>query len=81
MTTRIRLSLKTGILGGIIWGILFTAYYSLLPNFEFAWKSASLCFFFIFVVFLGLPVIVREFKKTSEERKKEREEERKRNKI
>lgn len=67
--TRITLSLKIGVVGGFTWGIFFTAYYSMLQNFEFAWKSATLCFVSIIVVFLGLPSLIREFKKVDEERK------------
>jgi hypothetical protein len=61
--TRIKLSLKLGILAGIIWGLLFTSYYSMLPNFEFAWKSASLCFALMVIIILALPYLYNAFKK------------------
>lgn len=60
--TRIKLSLKLGILGGIIWGMFFTAYYSMLPNFDFAWKAASVCFVSIIIIFLILPSIIGAIK-------------------
>lgn len=59
---RIKLSLKLGILGGIIWGMFFTAYYSMLPNFDFAWKAASVCFVSIIIIFLILPSIIGAIK-------------------
>jgi high-affinity K+ transport system ATPase subunit B len=66
---RWRLSLKLGILGGIIWGLIFTAYYSMLPNFEFAWKSASLCFAILVIVILALPSLYNAFKEAYREGK------------
>lgn len=67
--TRIKLSLKLGILGGIIWGLIFTSYYSMLPNFEFAWKSASLCFAVLIIVILALPYVYNAFKEAYREGK------------
>ena len=75
--TRVKLSVKLGILGGIIWGFMFTAYYSMLPNFEFAWKSATLCFVIMTVIILSLPHVYNAFKhardKKVEEEKKNNE--------
>ena len=74
--TRIKLSLRLGAVGGIIWGLLFTSYYSMLPylmisqekRFEFAWKSASICFVALMIVILGLPYIINAFKNARKER-------------
>lgn len=74
--TRIKLSLRLGIVGGIIWGLLFTAYYSMLPylmidqakRFEFAWKSASICFVALIIIILALPYIINAFKNAKKER-------------
>jgi len=68
--TRIKLSLRLGTVGGIIWGLLFTAYYSMLPylmisqakRFEFAWKSASICFAALIILILALPYVIEAFK-------------------
>jgi len=68
--TRIKLSLKLGITGGIIWGLLFIAYYSMLPyitisqekRFAFAWQSATLCFILMIIIILALPYIYDAFK-------------------
>jgi hypothetical protein len=67
--TRTKLSLKLGILAGIIWSLLFTSYYSMLPNFEFAWKSATLCFIILVIVILALPYLYNAFKKAYHEGK------------
>jgi len=68
--TRIKLSIRLGAVGGIIWGLLFTAYYSMLPylmisqakRFEFAWKSASICFAALIILILALPYVIEAFK-------------------
>ncbi len=68
--TRIKLSIRLGTVGGIIWGLLFTAYYSMLPylmisqakRFEFAWKSASICFAALIILILALPYVIEAFK-------------------
>ncbi|MFA5247976.1 MAG: hypothetical protein WCX79_00920 [Candidatus Paceibacterota bacterium] len=68
--TRIKLSLKLGITGGIIWSLLFTAYYSMLPyitisqeqRFTFAWQSATVCFILMVVVILALPPLYKAMK-------------------
>lgn len=68
--TRVKLSIRLGIVGGIIWGLLFTAYYSMLPyimisqekRFEFAWKSASVCFAALIIIILALPYIYNAMK-------------------
>jgi hypothetical protein len=54
---RVGLSLKLGIFGGVIWGLIFTAYYSMLPDFKFASESATICFVLLVVVILSLPII------------------------
>lgn len=71
---RIKLSLKLGILSGVIWGFFFAAYYSMLPSFEFAVKSASICFVSLVIVGLGLPIFIKAMKK-GKETDKDREEE------
>ena len=70
--TRIKLSLKLGVLGGVIWGLIFTAYYSMLPNFEFAWKSATICFISMVIIILSLPYIYKAFKEAYLEGRKNR---------
>lgn len=63
--TRIKLSLRLGIVGGIIWGLIFTAYYTMLPyitidqtkRFTFAWQSASICFVALIIIIFALPYI------------------------
>lgn len=68
--TRVKLSLRLGIVGGIIWGLIFTAYYSMLPyimidqakRFTFAWQSASICFVALVIVILGLPYLYKAIK-------------------
>ena len=77
--TRIKLSLRLGIVGGIIWGLLFTAYYSMLPylmisqakRFTFAWQSASICFVALLIIILGLPYLIQSFKNARNERSEE----------
>ena len=74
--TRVKLSLRLGIVGGIIWGLLFTAYYSMLPylmisqekRFTFAWQSASICFVALIIVVIGLPYLINAFKNARNER-------------
>jgi hypothetical protein len=73
--TRTLLSLKLGISGGFIWGLLFAAYYSMLPyitisqekRFAFAWQSATLCFVIMVIVILALPYLRDALKKESDE--------------
>lgn len=68
--TRIKLSIRLGAVGGIIWGLLFTSYYTMLPylmisqekRFEFAWKSASICFAALIILILALPYVIEAFK-------------------
>ncbi len=75
--TRIKLSLRLGIVGGVIWSFLFTAYYSMLPylmisqekRFTFAWQSASICFVALIVIAFGLPLLINAFKEAYQERK------------
>jgi hypothetical protein len=72
--TRIKLSLRLGIVGGIIWGLLFTAYYSMLPyittsqdkRYLFAVESASICFITLIVIIIALPLIYKEIKGAKE---------------
>lgn len=76
--TRVKLSLRLGIVGGIIWGLLFTAYYTMLPyimipqakRFEFAWKSASICFVALIIIITGLPLLINAFKEAYQEGRK-----------
>lgn len=73
--TRIKLSLRLGTVGGIIWGLLFTSYYTMLPylmisqakRFEFAWKSASICFVALVIIILALPYIYNAMKNGAQE--------------
>jgi hypothetical protein len=68
--TRIKLSLRLGIVGGIIWGLLFTSYYAMLPyvtisqdkKFVFAAESASICFVTLLALIFIWPLIYKEFK-------------------
>lgn len=72
--TRLKLSLRLGAVGGIIWGLLFTAYYGMLPyinisqakRFAFAWQSASICFVTLVIVILALPYIYAKIKEVEE---------------
>ena len=70
-SARVGLSLKLGILGGIIWGLFFTAYYSMLPNYKFAGITASVCFIIMIIFLLSLPKLIQAFKDAAEERKNE----------
>ena len=74
MSARVGLSLKLGMLGGIIWGIFFAAYYSMLPSYLFAAIASSVCFVTIIAFFLSLPLIIQAFKDAARERKEELEE-------
>jgi hypothetical protein len=69
------LSLKLGILGGIVWGLFFTAYYSMLPDVEFALLSATVCFVAIIIFSFVWPLTVRAFKDAAAEGKRNRERE------
>ena len=68
--TRIKLSLRLGIAGGIIWGLIFSAYYGMLPyitisqekRFTFAWQSATICFVALVIIILGLPPLYKAVK-------------------
>ncbi len=70
---RIGLSIRLGAMGGIIWGLFFTAYYSMLPNFKFAMYASTLCFIAIVVFLLSLPTLVKAFKEAAEEGRRNRE--------
>lgn len=72
-TTRVGLSIRLGAMGGFIWGLFFTAYYSMLPNYKFALFASTLCFVTVVVFLLALPLIVKSFKKAAEEGKMKRE--------
>ena len=77
--TRIKLSLRLGIVGGIIWGLFFAAYYSMLPylmisqtkRFTFAWQSASICFVLLIIIIIGLPFIANIFKQAYKDQQEE----------
>jgi len=58
-------------LGGIIWGLMFTAYYSMLPNYKFAAFAATVCFVVVTTFFLGLPTLIKLFRDAAEERRNE----------
>ena len=67
---RWKLSIRLGIIGGIIWGLMFSAYYSMLPSitisqekrFAFAWQSATICFIALLIIILGLPPLYKAMK-------------------
>jgi hypothetical protein len=65
--TRVGLSIRLGAMGGFIWGIFFTAYYSMLPNFKFAVYASSVCFVTIVIVLLALPSILKIIKECIKE--------------
>jgi hypothetical protein len=75
--TRVKLSLRLGVVGGIIWGLIFSAYYTMLPyitisqekRFTFAWQSASLCFISVVVAIIGLPYVINALKEAYHEKK------------
>lgn len=71
--TRVGLSIRLGAMGGFIWGLFFTAYYSMLPNFKFALYASSACFVIIVVFLLSLPSLIKAFKEAAEEGKRKRE--------
>jgi thiamine transporter ThiT len=71
MSARVGLSIRLGVLGGIIWGLMFTAYYSMLPNYKFAVFAATVCFVVVTIFFLGLPTLIKHFKDAAEERRNE----------
>ncbi len=72
--TRIWLSVRLGVVGGIIWGLLFTAYYSMLPyftvdqskRFTFAWQSATACFIILTITILSIPYIYKAMKEAKD---------------
>lgn len=64
---RTKLSIKAGVLAGIIWGLFFTSYYSMLPNAKFAYISSTMCFVTLIIFVFAWPPLVRAFKKAAEE--------------
>ena len=70
--TRTKLSLRLGILAGIIWGLFLAAYYTMLPDPRFAIICASFCFVALVIFIFTWPHLIRAFKTASKEGKKER---------
>jgi predicted Co/Zn/Cd cation transporter (cation efflux family) len=64
---RIKLSIKMGVLAGIIWGLFFTSYYSMLPDTEFAFISSTMCFVALILFIFAWPHLVKSFKDAAEE--------------
>ncbi len=68
--TRWFLSIKLGVLGGLVWELLFLSYYSMLPyitisqgqRFAFAWQSATICFILMVIIILALPYLYKAMK-------------------
>ena len=69
---RTKLSLRLGILAGIIWGLFLSAYYTMLPDPRFAIICASFCFVALVIFIFTWPHLIRAFKTASKEGKKER---------
>jgi len=70
---RTKLSIRLGVLAGIIWGLFFTAYYSMLPNAKIAYLSSTFCFVALIVFVFGWPLLVKAFKEAAEEGRLKRE--------
>lgn len=70
--TRTKLSLRLGILAGIIWGLFLSAYYTMVPNAKFAILCASICFVALVAFVFAWPYIIKSFKEAAEEGKRKR---------
>ena len=70
--TRTGLSIKLGLLAGIIWGLFLSAYYTIYPNPKFAVICATLCFVSLVIFVFVWPRIVKAFKDAAEEGKRNR---------
>ena len=70
---RTKLSIKAGILAGIIWGLFLSAYYTMFPNAKFAIICASVCFIALVAFVFAWPHIVRAFKEAAKEARLKRE--------
>jgi hypothetical protein len=68
MPVRTKLSLRVGILAGIIWGLFLSAYYAMLPDPKFAILCASICFVSLIIFLLLWPRIIKAFKDAAAER-------------
>jgi len=68
MPVRTKLSLRVGILAGIIWGLFLSAYYAMLPDPKFAILCASICFVSLIIFLLIWPRIIKAFKDAAAER-------------
>jgi hypothetical protein len=68
MPVRTKLSLRVGILAGIIWGLFLSAYYAMLPDSKFAILCASICFVSLIIFLLLWPRIIKAFKDAAAER-------------
>jgi hypothetical protein len=81
---RTGLSIKVGVLAGIIWGLFLSAYYSFVPKeifvtkgpyaaFSFAAVSATLCFIALIIFIFAWPLLIKAFREAAEESKLKRE--------
>ena len=68
MPVRTKLSIRVGILAGIIWGLFLSAYYAMLPDPKFAILCASICFVSLIIFLLLWPRIIKAFKDAAAER-------------
>ena len=68
MPVRTKLSLRVGILAGIIWGLFLSAYYAMLPDPKFAILCASICFVTLVIFLIGWPHLIKAFKDAAAER-------------
>ena len=66
------LSLKLGILGGIIWGLFLAAYYTMVPSSVFAIICATACLIALTVFIFVWPHLIRAFRLAYEEGKRKR---------
>ena len=70
-SARVGLSIKAWCAWWNNLGLMFTAYYSMLPNYKFAVFAATVCFVVVTIFFLGLPTLIKYFKDAAEERRNE----------
>ena len=64
---RIKLSIRLGIIAGIIWGLFLSAYYTMFPNPTFAIICASSCFIALVVFVFTWPLLIKAFKDAAKE--------------
>jgi hypothetical protein len=66
------LSLKLGILSGIIWGLFLASYYTMVPSLAFAIICATVCLVTLTLFVFAWPLLIRAFKLANEEGKRKR---------